>query len=607
MSRRRPRRRTSGASTAITRMPSSRASVADRPRASAAERSPSSAITPSTAIARGGRQRGQRVERGRHRRRVGVVGVVEDDGARRARSTSSIRQRRQRRLAEAGAPPSATPTPRDQRRRPPPPARSRPGGAPRTASATVGVAPRRCAARTSAAARRRARRPRPARRRRSPKRDDRRHRCAIGHGGHPRVVGVEHRGAAGGQRLDQLALGPRRRRRSCRTSRVCTARDRVTTPIVGRAIAHSSAMWPTPARAHLDDDRLGAVRRVEQRERHAELVVERPLAGRGDQPLARMRRQQVLRRRLADGPGDADHRARQTRARAATRGLQGARRCRPPRSPCRLRSARRSGRRPRPAASAASMKSWPSRSATIGTNSCPRRTARESCDGAVDGDVGTLEATADGVGELARAQLHAARVSQATTRTLGPCPAPDRVRLVVLFGGQSAEHEVSLRVGLPRAAGRRPRPLRRRARRHHPRRRLGAGRRRHRRAAPRRRPSCPRHDRHRAARGHRHRGRAAAGGHAGDRRRRAGRRAPAAPRPARRGRHGAGPARAGRRALRRLRRARAPRCAWTRSRPRTCSPPTASRRCRGSACATPSRRDAARRRRRGRARATRCS
>ena len=69
----------------------------------------------------------------------------------------------------------------------------------------------------------------------------------------------------------------------------------------------------------------------------------------------------------------------------------------------------------------------------------------------------------------------------------------------------------------------------------------------------------------------------------------AGRRPPAAARPPRRGRHGAGDARAGRRALRRLRRARPRRCAWTSSRPRTCSPPTASRRSRGSACATPSR------------------
>ena len=120
-------------------------------------------------------------------------------------------------------------------------------------------------------------------------------------------------------------------------------------------------------------------------------------------------------------------------------------------------------------------------------------------------------------------------------------------------------------------AGRRPGPLRPRARRHHPRGRLGAGRRR---PAP---PSTAGADG--AARGRP----LEATGTAVEPlpavmpavgRRRAGRRPAAAARPHGRGRHRAGPARAGRRALRRRRRARLGALAWTRPRPRTSSRPT---------------------------------
>ena len=134
---------------------------------------------------------------------------------------------------------------------------------------------------------------------------------------------------------------------------------------------------------------------------------------------------------------------------------------------------------------------------------------------------------------------------------LAPMPDAERIRLVVLFGGRSAEHDVSCIVGPHVLRGRRPRPLRRRARRHHPRRAAGC--------AP-ATPSPPSAAGAAALPVARRR----AGGPAeveplptvapaiaG----RAGRRPAAAARPDGRGRHRAGPARAGRRPLRRRRRA----------------------------------------------------
>ena len=61
-----------------------------------------------------------------------------------------------------------------------------------------------------------------------------------------------------------------------------------------------------PSGAHLDDDRLRVVGCVGQRQRDAELVVERPLARRGAVALGEDRRGEVLHRRLADRAGDPD-------------------------------------------------------------------------------------------------------------------------------------------------------------------------------------------------------------------------------------------------------------------------------------------------------------
>src|SRR3954452_20399050 len=82
------------------------------------------------------------------------------------------------------------------------------------------------------------------------------------------------------------------------------------------------------------------------------------------------------------------------------------------------------------------MKSWPSRSATIGTNSRPARSPRESIDTPSTGTSGPT-----------RRPPVAAASSPAWNLTRGTLPRmsdlPDHVRLVVLFGGQSAEHDVS--------------------------------------------------------------------------------------------------------------------------------------------------------------------
>ena len=74
-------------------------------------------------------------------------------------------------------------------------------------------------------------------------------------------------------------------------------------------------------------------------------------------------------------------------------------------------------------ASAAAMNSWPSRSATTGTNSWPGAMARESWVAPSTDDVGALETTPDGGGQLSGAQLHAVRVSQAALVHSAHAPA----------------------------------------------------------------------------------------------------------------------------------------------------------------------------------------
>ena len=81
------------------------------------------------------------------------------------------------------------------------------------------------------------------------------------------------------------------------------------------------------------------------------------------------------------------------------------------------------------------MKSWPSRSASNGTNSAPRRSARES-----------KEAPSTVVSGPESLPPTAAAISDASNFTVPNgtvAPVSDRIHLVVLFGGQSAEHDVS--------------------------------------------------------------------------------------------------------------------------------------------------------------------
>src|ERR687885_1896853 len=75
------------------------------------------------------------------------------------------------------------------------------------------------------------------------------------------------------------------------------------------------------------------------------------------------------------------------------------------------------------------MKSWPSRPATTGTNSWPRRRRRESM-------VAPSTATS---GPLSR-PLVARAIPEAVILIASTIAA---VRLVILFGGRSAEHDVS--------------------------------------------------------------------------------------------------------------------------------------------------------------------
>ena len=84
-----------------------------------------------------------------------------------------------------------------------------------------------------------------ARRRRAAEREHRRS-GVRGHRRHPFVVGVEYRGARRRQRLHELALGDRRRRRSPRHVRCATWPTVVTTPMSGRATSHSALISPNP-------------------------------------------------------------------------------------------------------------------------------------------------------------------------------------------------------------------------------------------------------------------------------------------------------------------------------------------------------------------------
>ena len=171
---------------------------------------------------------------------------------------------------------------------------------------------------------------------------------AAGHGRHPGVAGVEHRRSRRRAAPRPARPWPRRRRRASRTSRCGPRPPRVTTPTVGPGDGAQLGDVPGAAGAHLDDEGLGAVGGVEQRERHAQLVVERPGAGRRAPAGGQGRGQQVLDAGLAHRAGDAHHPVVDPRVSGPRawrpRRAPGPRMCRRPRPRCRRFAGRAAGR-----------------------------------------------------------------------------------------------------------------------------------------------------------------------------------------------------------------------------------------------------------------------
>jgi hypothetical protein len=126
------------------------------------------------------------------------------------------------------------------------------------------------------------------------------------HRGDPRVVRVQYGGAARHQRLDQLALGQRD---------VVLAAELA--DVRGPDVQHQADLRRSDAaqigevaqvpRAHLRDQELRGVRRLQRGQRVAELVVERTLRRHGLAVRADQLGDQVLGTGLAGRSGQADH------------------------------------------------------------------------------------------------------------------------------------------------------------------------------------------------------------------------------------------------------------------------------------------------------------
>jgi hypothetical protein len=131
-------------------------------------------------------------------------------------------------------------------------------------------------------------------------------RCAAtGHGGDERIVGVEHRCAVGRQGLDQLALGRRHAGQVAEQLQMRSGDDGDDAHLrVGQLAQRCDVAWAPGA--HLHHQRFDIVGRIAQGQRDADLVVERPLARRGDQVRSQHPRHQILHGRLTHRTGDAD-------------------------------------------------------------------------------------------------------------------------------------------------------------------------------------------------------------------------------------------------------------------------------------------------------------
>ena len=87
----------------------------------------------------------------------------------------------------------------------------------------------------------------------------------------------------------------------------CTGPTFTITPTSGAAIAASSAICPSPSHCHLEHERLGAPARLEHGQRQPDLGVEVLAARVRARAGGEQRGEDVLRRGLAGGAGDAGH------------------------------------------------------------------------------------------------------------------------------------------------------------------------------------------------------------------------------------------------------------------------------------------------------------
>ena len=415
-------------------------------------------MTPSTANVRppcAAADRGERLQRGAHRLRVGVVGVVDHDGAVGALGQLHPPPAHRRRAARAGSPPrraaGRTPGRRPRRR-----ARCRPGARRRGAA-------RRSPSRPAVTSRNRGR-PRSSdvtlggadvRGRRLAERDDPRGGAAR-HREHERVVGVEHRDPVGGQRLDEFALGLRDRLAAAELAEVRAA-DVEHRADARRRDVGQVADVADPPRALLQHQEPGLRRRAQHGVRMAELVVERARAAR--------RSARPPRAGARAGPSSTScrpSRSRRSRSRPAAAGSP----------PTRARPAPRAGRAismrgpstgrvtrlaTAPARAAASVNSCPSTcSPSIATNNPPGPTWRES--------YSTLPVTTTSGSASRSAPPTMAATSPSVSSITSPPPAPRAARRGRRTGARRRRSPGRSRAPCPRR-GRcrpaRPRPPRR--------------------------------------------------------------------------------------------------------------------------------------------------
>ena len=266
------------------------------------------------------------------------------------------------------------------------------------------------------------------------------------HRPHPLVVAVEHRDTVGRQCVDQLGLG---------TGDTVDATDAVAVRL-GHASDHADrrsgdAAQPVdlaePAHAHLEHHHLGVVRSLEDGGRQTLVVVEaafvRPRATTGTERCPR----EVLGARLAHRPGHADHRGRDVQPaiggqphqrlqrvvdldRGASDGEVGHRS---------RGEVRRGAPVQRGLDEVVAVALIDERDEQLPGTQRPRVEA-----GSVDQHVGADERAAGRRCRLACPESHrATRYRRARMSTPPPATPDDRIDLIVLFGGQSAEHDVS--------------------------------------------------------------------------------------------------------------------------------------------------------------------